>query len=75
MPNFAHLSRLYTQMFIITFMFSRLGPKNAMETFNFKQTLINDIQLAIEQQQKDRLRALRSLEALIAWEERKKKLT
>jgi len=46
-----------------------------METFNFKQTLINDIQLAIEQQQKDRLRALRSLEALIAWEERKKKLT
>lgn len=44
-----------------------------MKSLNFKQKLAEDIKLAIAYQQKDRLRALQSLGALLSLEERRKK--
>lgn len=46
-----------------------------MESLNLRQRLSKDMQMAIAQQQQDRLRALRSVAALLAREERKKKKT
>lgn len=46
-----------------------------MESLNLRQRLSKDIQMAIAQQKQDRLRALRSVAALFAREERKKKKT
>lgn len=44
-----------------------------MKILNLRQRLAEAIQIAIVQQQKDRLRALRSVDALLAREERKNK--